>query len=203
MSAAEIEAVNWVELTNVVDLATPFKRTTVPTMKPAPLTVRVKPTSPARAEGGLSEMMLGVTVKVTAVEVPPPGAGLTTVIGKLPEAVKSAAKSVTVNWVALTKVVARGRPLKWTTDPPTKFEPLTVKGVSRPPAGRLVADSDVIAGTGTEVTSRLTAFEVAPPGAGLKTVTGNKPTAVMSVARICAVNCVALTKVVTRFTPLN
>ena len=42
-----------------------------------------------------------------------------------------------------------------------------------------------------------------PPGAGLKTVTSAVPTVVKSVARIAAVNCVALTKVVARALPFQ
>lgn len=203
ISAAAIDAVNWVELTKVVDLATPFKRTTVPTEKPAPFTISWNAPLPARAEGGDRVVMFGSTVKLTALELPPPGGGLTTVIGNVPEVARSAASSVTVSWFALTNDVALSRPLKRTTEPNTKLEPLIVKGVSSPPAGMVVADSDVIAGTGTEVTSRFIALEMPPPGAGLLMVIGNRPTAVISVAGIMAVNCVLFTKVVTRLTPLH
>ena len=42
------------------------------------------------------------------------------------------------------------------------------------------------------------AFDVPPPGVGLKTVTLAKPAAVTSEARIAAVTCVGETKVVPR-----
>src|SRR5262245_44934928 len=44
-------------------------------------------------------------------------------------------------------------------------------------------------------------FDTPPPGVGLKTVTLACPVPTMSEARICAVNCVALTKFVVRFAP--
>src|SRR5437867_2157108 len=43
ISLAGIEAVSWVELTNVVVRSAPFQRTTDPAMKMLPLTVRLKP----------------------------------------------------------------------------------------------------------------------------------------------------------------
>ena len=82
---------------NVVDLLTPLKRTTVPTTKPAPLTARLKPWLPARTEVGDVVLTCGRTVRFTGAVVPPPGVGLTTVMGKRPEVVKSVERTVTVN----------------------------------------------------------------------------------------------------------
>ena len=55
-----------------------------------------------------------VTVRVCALERPPPGAGLTAVIAKLPRVATSPARIVAVNCVALTKAVTRGEPANWT-----------------------------------------------------------------------------------------
>src|SRR5262249_27447402 len=47
------------------------------------------------------------------------------------------------------------------------------------------------------------AFDEPPPGAGLKTVTCAVPALATSLAGICAVNCVALTKAVCRSAPFQ
>ena len=91
------------ELTKVVERATPFQRTTVPFTNPVPLTVKVNPTgSPALTDGGESVVMDGLTTRFTALETPPPGNGLKTVIGKLPEFTVSVARITAVNCVGLT-----------------------------------------------------------------------------------------------------
>ena len=53
-------------------------------------------------------------------------AGLVTVMGAVPALATSVAGMAAVSWVALTKLVVRAEPLKLTTAPLTKFEPLTV-----------------------------------------------------------------------------
>lgn len=172
---------------------TPLRRTIAPATNPAPFTVIVKPGidgSPARTDGGDSAPMNGFTVRLTEFEVPPPGAGLTTVTGKELTTSRLAAGNVAVSCVGLTKTVARLvglAPPKWTTDPATKFVPVIVTTWSRLPAAKLVGVTVVIVGTGTLVTVRSTKFEVPPPGNGLKTVIGKVPTAATSAARIWAV----------------
>jgi hypothetical protein len=128
-----MEAVTFVEVTNVVERLMPLKRTNVPVTKPVPLTVRVKAGSPARTVAGDIVVIDGFTVRLTALEVPPPGAGLKTVMGKFPEFTISVARIVAVNCVELTNVVTRPIPLKRTTEALTKFVPLTVRIKSRPP----------------------------------------------------------------------
>jgi len=119
----------------------------------------------------------------------------------------SAARIVAVNWVALTNVVVRAAPLIRTAEPTTKFVPFTVSAKSNPPAETLTGASPpigvVIVGTGTVETVKLIGLDVPPPGNGLKTVTGKFPTAAISLARICAVNWVALTNAVVRAAPLK
>ena len=76
-------------------------------MKPAPSTVNVKEAPPAVAELGEMDFSAGrgfaaLMVKVCADDVPPPGAGLGTVICAVPAAAISDAGTVAVSWVALT-----------------------------------------------------------------------------------------------------
>ena len=70
----------------------PEKFTTELEIKLVPLTVRVKPVSPAVLEVGDILVVVGTglpTVKVCALDVPPPGVGFVTVISKVPAVVKS------------------------------------------------------------------------------------------------------------------
>src|SRR5262245_50728306 len=50
---------------------------------------------------------------------------------------------------------------------------------------------------------KLRVLETPPPGAGFETVTLAAPALAISLAAICAVNCVAETKVVVRFCPFQ
>src|SRR5258708_2049878 len=87
---------------------------------------------------GLTRVTLGalalLTVKVCAVEVPPPGAGLNTVTCDVPAAAMSLAGIAAVSWVELTDVVIRFAPFQRTTEPFTKLLPFTVKVNAAPPA---------------------------------------------------------------------
>ena len=79
----------------------------------------------------LSAVICGSTValftaNVAEFEVPPPGAGVTTVMLNDPGVVKSLAGMLAVNCVALTNDVVRALPLKLTTEFKTKFAPVTV-----------------------------------------------------------------------------
>jgi hypothetical protein len=87
MSAAVIAAVNCVLLTNVVVRLDPFQRTVEVLRKLVPLAVSVNATPPAVALVGEIEVSEGrglLMVKVWGLEVPPPGAGFTTVTLALP-----------------------------------------------------------------------------------------------------------------------
>jgi hypothetical protein len=93
---------------------------------------------------------------------------------------------------------------KFTIDPVMKFVPVSVS-VTGCPKMPFVGEIDVNVGTGfgaLEIVNAKLAV-VPPPGAALVTVTFAVPTAVMSVAKIAAVSCVALTNVVVREFPLN
>lgn len=76
-----------VALTKVVARALAPKLTNEVETKPVPFTVRVKAAPPALALVGEMVVIVGAglfTVKLTGLEVPPPGAGLVTVTLKLP-----------------------------------------------------------------------------------------------------------------------
>ena len=89
-----------------------------------------------------------MTANVELPDVPPPGAGLVTVTGKLPTAAMSAGVTAAVSCVALTNVVALAAPLKFTTELETKPVPFTVNVKAAPPTVALVGESVVITGDG-------------------------------------------------------
>src|SRR5256885_12927906 len=140
MSPAVIAACSWVLLTNVVVRAAPFHCTTDPLTKFVPFTVRVKAAAPTVALPGVSEAIVGtglgarLMVKVSALELPPPGAGVNTRTEAVPAVAMSAAVIVARSWGALTKGVVRALLFHCTTDPLTKFVPVTVSGNAAPPA---------------------------------------------------------------------
>src|SRR5436189_228988 len=119
-SAAAMAAVSCVALTNVVVRAAPFQLTVEPPTKLLPVTVSVKAALPADVLVGDRAARVGdelFTVNVCAAEVPPPGAGVTTVTCGVPAAATSAAAMAAVSWVALTNVVVRVAPFHLTVLP--------------------------------------------------------------------------------------
>src|SRR5438128_514714 len=102
-----------------------------------------------------------VTVRVNALDSPPPGAGVKTVIAAVPPVARSAAVIGAVTCVADPNVVVRARPLTWTTDAATKPVPVTVSVNAGLPAARLAGFSVAIVGTGlATVTIALVASRV-------------------------------------------
>jgi len=195
MSLAEIAAVNWVLLTKLVARALPFHCTVAPETKFVPVTVSVNVAPPAVALEGESEVAVGTAllmVKVRAPDAPPPGEGFSTVIESVPAVAMSLAEIVAVNWVLLTKVVARALPFHCTTEPESKFVPVTVSMNAAPPAVVLVSESEVAVGAGL-LMAKVRAPDVAPPGEGFATVTETVPAVATSLAEIVAVNWVLLT----------
>ena len=89
-----------------------------------------------------------VMVKVSGLEVPPPGDGLVTVTDGVPALATSLARMAAVSCVALTKLVVLALPLKFTTAPVTKLEPLTVRVKVPEPAAAVDGSSEVRTGTG-------------------------------------------------------
>lgn len=103
-------------------------------------------------------VVLRVTENVCAFEVPPPGAELKTVIGKVPVVVRSPDGIVALSCVELTKVVVLSTPLKRTVDTPeTKPVPLTVKAKVPLFWGLLVGEMLVVVGIGLVVSVKLIA----------------------------------------------
>src|SRR2546421_285290 len=137
-------------------------------------------------------------------EVPPPGAGVATVICAVPAPATSAAEMAAVSCVALRNVVVRAAPFQRTVEPLTKPPPFTrrVSVTAAFPADVPVGDSVASAGDGL-LTLNVWAAEVPPPGAGVTTVTDAVAAAARSEAGIAAVSCVALTKVVVRAAPFQ
>jgi hypothetical protein len=123
-SLLSISAVNFEELTNVVSTLLPSQRITDPGTNPSPSTVSVKSEESTSTDKGKRLVTEGMTVSVLEPEVCP--SGFRTVIGKVPTVPISVERIDAANFVALIKVVERLRPLKRTTAPATKFEPLTV-----------------------------------------------------------------------------
>src|SRR5438477_80722 len=204
-SAAEMAAVSWVALRNVVVRAAPFQRTVEALTKPLPFTRSVSGPVPAVTPVGVSPVSPGTglfTVNVRAPEVPPPGAGVITVTCGVPAAATSAAAMAAVSCVALTKTVVRAAPFQLTVEPPAKLLPVTVSVKAALPADVLVGDR--AARVGDELfTVNVCAAEVPPPGTGVTTVTCGVPAAATSAAAMAAVSCVALTKVVVRVAPFH
>jgi hypothetical protein len=151
---------------NVVGRAVPFTCTTELPAKPDPVAVSVKATPPAATLVGLMLVSVGtpggvVTVSVAPLDVPPPGAGLNTVMVGVPVLATSVAGIAAVTWVADPNVVVRARPLTWTTDAATKPVPVTVSVNAGLPAARLAGFSVAIVGTGlATVTIALVASRV-------------------------------------------
>ena len=122
------------------------------------------------------------TVKLTAAEVPPPGVPVTTVIGIVAGFAISIGAIPIVNFVELTKVVARLIPATWTTEVGTNPVPVTTRVNAGPPAGTALGDKELITGRGL-MTGKLTAELAPPPGAGFETPISALPTAATSAGK--------------------
>jgi hypothetical protein len=131
--------------------AVPFHPICEEETKFKPVTDNVNPAPPALAEVGESPVTLGdglPTVKLSAVDVPPPGAGLTTVTLNEPAVFRSEVGSVACTCVPDTYVVFNAAPLHCTVEELIKPLPFTVSATAAPPR---IADwglIDVTAGTG-------------------------------------------------------
>ena len=167
--------------------------------------MRVIAALPAVALVGEREVIVGrglLTVKLTAVEVPPPGPGLVTVTGNVPACAMSAAVMVAVSRVLLEKVVVRAEPFQFTVAPLTNLLPVAVRVKATEPSVLLFGEIEV--STAAELLmEKLSVLEVPPPGAGLDTLTFAVPADAMSAAVIVAVSCVTPTKLVVRDWPFH
>jgi len=103
--AAVTVAVSCVEETNAVVRDVPPQRTVEVETKFVPVTVKVNCEPPAVAQVGLIAVVVGaglLIVNVTAFDVPPPGAGFTTVTAAVPAVATRAAGTMAVSCVAET-----------------------------------------------------------------------------------------------------
>ena len=206
-SEAGTSAVSFEALTNVVASIVPFQLTADEATKSLPLNVSVKATLPAAALAGDREEIDGtgfdaLMVKVAELEVPPPGAGFSTVTAAVPAVVTSEAGTSAVIFEALTNVVASIVPFQFTADEATKSLPLTVSVKAGLPAAAPPGDNDAIEGAGLVASMvKITALEVPPPGPGFATVTLGFAESATSEAGTTAVSCEALTYVVDRAAP--
>jgi len=190
---------------NVVANGMPLKSIVEEALKFVPVTVSVKLFPPAVVEVGEIEVAVGrglFIVSVCALDVPPPGAGFTTVMDAVPPLVISDARTVVVRVVLETNVVARAEPLKSTVEEALKFVPFTVSVNCAPPAVVEAGEMEVVVGTGF-LTVRVCAPEVPPPGAGFTTVMESVPPIAMSPAGIVTLMVVLEIKVVVSGEPLK
>jgi hypothetical protein len=137
ISWAEIAACKLVFEAKVVVRALPFHRTSEEATKFVPVTVSVKPASPANTALGPSNTEVGVGLsiaKFSAPEMPPPGVGVETVTMAVPVAATSAAVMAACKVVLETNIVVRAEPFHCTTEEDTKLDPVTVRVKAAPPA---------------------------------------------------------------------
>jgi hypothetical protein len=106
------------------------------------------PGAPGGADGTGGGVDGAVMAKVTAPDVPPPGAGVNTVTGTDPTPARSAAVIAARSWVALTKVVVRAVPFQRTTEEMAKPLPFTVSVKPELPAAAVAGERLLANGTG-------------------------------------------------------
>ena len=157
---------------------------------PVPLTVSGNAGDPAAIDAGDTPVTLAAGLSISngpPVDVPPPGAGFTTVTEAVPAARRSLAPIAAVNCVELTKVVARFAPFHCSCELPTKPLPVTVNVNALAPTPADAGKIEAIAGAGFGVIVNVAAVEVPPPGTGVTTVTSAEPGDRRSLAGIAAV----------------
>ena len=140
-----------------------------------------------RVIGAVTCQSKPMTVKVFELDVPPPGAGLNTVMLRWPMVRMSVSEICAVSCVELTKVVGRGEPSTCTTDPLMNPDPLTVRVKLGPNTTTVDGEMLEIEGTGL-LTVNVSGDEAPPPGAGVKTVIDNKAPTARSDAGMAAVS---------------
>jgi hypothetical protein len=127
---------------------------------------------------------------------------LNTVTLTAPVELKSVAKICALSEVGLPYVVILGDPFHRTTEPLTKFVPVTMSG--KAPLMVVAEHGDRVATVGTGLlTVKFSGKEVDPPGAGLVTVTAATVAIARSPIGIVVVSDVLLTKTVVRAAPFH
>ena len=103
-------------------------------------------------------------VKVTGFEVPPPGAGFTTVTDAVPTAATFAAGTIAVSLIEETNVVARAEPFQLTVEVETKLVPFTVRVKEPLPAMVEVGLIEVVVGLAASAVRAVTASSTRTSG---------------------------------------
>src|SRR5207253_3134639 len=124
-------------------------------------------------------------VKIWAAEVPPPGAGVSTVTWAVAAVAISPAAMAAWSWVLLTKAVGRAVPFHCTPDAPPILPPAIPIVELAPPALALPEFIALSVGAGLLMV-KIWAAEVPPPGAGVSTVTWAVPAVAISPAAMAA-----------------
>src|SRR5215470_20239091 len=170
-----------------------------PAAKPVPVAVSVKAALPAVTLAGLRVLMLGVgftgaTVSGRAADVPPPGAGVNTVMLGVPAAAISLAGMAAVSCVDETNVVVRPAPLTCTIELFVKLEPVAVRVKGTPPADAAVGLMLDRTGAGVAaVIVKARALDVPPPDPGVDTLIWADPALAISAAGTLAWSWLLLT----------
>jgi len=143
-----------VEETNVVASVFPFHFTVDVETKFVPFTVNVNCAPPAVAQVGPIELVVGtglLIVNVCGFDVPPPGAGFTTVTDAVPAFATRAAVTVAVSCVEETNVVVKAVPFQRTDEVATKLVPFTVRVNCGDPARQALGLIELVVGTGLPI----------------------------------------------------
>ena len=114
------------------------------------------------AVSGLVITGAALIVNVCALDVPPPGLGLATVMDAVPAVATRDAGTVAVSCVEETKLVARGAPFQFTVEVETNLVPFTVKVNCALPAVVEVGQIEVMVGTGLLIVRVSVALPVPP-----------------------------------------
>src|SRR5207302_759788 len=118
----------------------------------------------------LSVAIGGPMVKIWAAEVPPPGAGVTAVTWVVPAATRSPTAIAACTSLLRSEVAVRVAPVPCAKHPAPVLLPLIVGVMAAPPAVALLGVGALSVGAGGPMV-KIWAAEVAPPGAGVTTVT--------------------------------
>ena len=104
----------------------------------------------------------GLIVNVTEFDVPPPGAGFTTVTDAVPTVATFAAGTIAVSCVEETNVVVKAEPFQLTVEVETNLVPFTVRVNWAAPAVVEAGLIEVVVGTGLLIVKVSVALPVPP-----------------------------------------
>jgi hypothetical protein len=129
----------------------PFQKATDEGKKPVPVMTSEVVGEPASTVAGVTAVIAGAglsTLKLTAAELPPAGAGLLAMIEAIAAEAKSAAGTAAVILELPRNVVDKAAPFQEITEDAVKPVPETVSVVAAAPARALGGVMAVIVGTG-------------------------------------------------------